>query len=107
MSGHGALPSSRVGQSSWIAEEGGARAPTSLPPPHRGIHTCFRKDRRPPECSSAASTIPYGVEKALGDDPAKLSTYDRFPSYPTAEDASVISYCQTVNSQLTLHRGRK
>jgi hypothetical protein len=42
----------------------------------------------------------------LGDDPSKLASYESFPTYPTVKAKGVSAFCQTVNSQVTLYRGK-
>ena len=44
---------------------------------------------------------------ALGDDPNKLATYEAFPKYPTVKDTEVTTFCQAVDSQLTLYRAKR
>jgi hypothetical protein len=44
---------------------------------------------------------------AIGDDPSKLTSYDAFPTYPTAADKDVSAFCQAASAQLVLYRGKK
>ena len=44
---------------------------------------------------------------ALGDDPSKLTSYGCYPTYPTAKAKEVATFCQKVNSQVSLYRGKK
>jgi len=41
------------------------------------------------------------------DDPDKLASYDKFPTYPSAADPKVGQFCEKVNAQLTLYRTKK
>ena len=43
----------------------------------------------------------------LGDDPSRLKSYEAYPTYPTIDDSGVSAFCQKVNEQLTIYRGRK
>ena len=43
----------------------------------------------------------------IGDNPAMLTSYADFPTYPTAKDKDVKAFCAAANQQLTLYRDKK
>jgi hypothetical protein len=43
----------------------------------------------------------------IKDDPSKLKSSEKYPSYPTVKDAAVSHFCQKVNEQITLYRAKK
>ena len=45
--------------------------------------------------------------EAIDIDPNAQATYLNFPTYPTVNDVDVKKFCQTVNAQLSVYRGKK
>jgi hypothetical protein len=43
----------------------------------------------------------------IDNEPANLASYDKFPTYPSANEPKVSEFCQKVNAQITLYRTKK